>query len=127
MATAAAAILPQEPATILVVDDTPDNIDVLGEILKPHYKVRVAISGERALAIAREKLPDLVLLDVMMPGLSGFEVCEQLKSYLPTRRIPVILVGAGNLGSALLRYPGFAKEGFEVVAAFEKASAAHKH
>ena len=81
--------------TILIVDDTPDNIDVLGGILRPHYRVKVAINGEKALALAMgDAPPDLILLDIMMPGLSGYEVCAQLKSHLPTRRIPVIFCTA---------------------------------
>lgn len=85
----------QNPATVLVVDDTPDNIDVLVGILKPHYKVKAATSGEKALRIARSDTPpDLILLDVMMPGMNGYEVCEQLKAHLPTRHVPVIFCTA---------------------------------
>jgi putative two-component system response regulator len=81
--------------TILIVDDAPENIDVLSGILRPHYKVRAATGGERALVIASsERPPDLILLDVMMPGLSGYEVCKQLKAHLPTRHIPVIFCTA---------------------------------
>ena len=79
--------------TVLIVDDTPDNILVLDEILRPHYKVRAATSGEKALKIAQsEGPPDLILLDVMMPGLDGFEVCARLKAGSSTRHIPVIFV-----------------------------------
>ena len=81
--------------TILVVDDTPDNIDVLGGILRPHYRIKVAINGEKALAVAKSAHPpDLILLDIMMPGMSGYEVCAELKRHLPTRRIPVIFCTA---------------------------------
>lgn len=81
--------------TILIVDDTPENIDVLGGILRPHYRVKVAISGDKALALAKSaQPPDLILLDIMMPGLSGYEVCAELKAYLPTRPIPVIFCTA---------------------------------
>jgi putative two-component system response regulator len=81
--------------TILVVDDLPDNIDVLSGILSPHYRVKVAISGEKALAFARsDDPPDLILLDIMMPGMTGYEVCEKLKGDLDTRRIPVIFCTA---------------------------------
>ncbi|WP_420464612.1 HD domain-containing phosphohydrolase [Panacagrimonas sp.] len=84
-----------EQTTVLVVDDTPENIDVLGGILRPHYRVKVAINGERALALARSaEAPDLILLDIMMPGLSGYEVCAALKEHLPTRHIPVIFCTA---------------------------------
>lgn len=82
-------------ATVLVVDDAPENIDVLSGILRPHYRVRAAIDGEKALAIAMsDKPPDLILLDVMMPGMSGHEVCRRLKSHPPTRHIPVIFCTA---------------------------------
>ena len=84
-------------ATILVVDDTPSNITVLMEILRGDYRILAAINGEQALKIAGgEPLPDLILLDVMMPGMSGHEVCERLKAESRTRKIPVIFVTAMN-------------------------------
>jgi putative two-component system response regulator len=83
--------------TILVVDDTPSNISVLSEILRGDYRVLAAINGAQALKIARgEPPPDLILLDVMMPGMSGHEVCQQLKAESSTRKIPVIFVTAMN-------------------------------
>ncbi|ACO81152.1 response regulator with metal dependent phosphohydrolase activity (two-component) [Azotobacter vinelandii CA] len=82
-------------ATILVVDDVPENIDIFVEILAPHHRTKVALNGERALRIARsDNPPDLILLDVMMPGLSGYQVCERLKADPDTRAIPVIFVTA---------------------------------
>ena len=81
--------------TILVVDDAPENIDVLSGILRPHYKVRAATNGDKALSLAMsQKQPDLILLDIMMPGMSGLEVCKALKAHIPTRHIPVIFVTA---------------------------------
>lgn len=81
--------------TVLVVDDTPENIEVLNGILKNDYNVKVATSGERALAIARtEPHPDIVLLDVMMPTIDGYEVCRRLKADYATARIPVIFITA---------------------------------
>ncbi len=80
--------------TVLVVDDTPENIDVLRGILSDHYRVKVAINGEVALRIIAQDEPDLILLDVMMPGISGYEVCQTLKGDLRTRHIPVIFVTA---------------------------------
>ncbi|TFH70356.1 two-component system response regulator [Gammaproteobacteria bacterium LSUCC0112] len=81
--------------TLLLVDDTPENLTILGQILMPHYKVRVASSGVRALDIARsEPRPDLILLDVMMPDMDGYEVIHQLKSGIETQDIPVIFVTA---------------------------------
>ncbi|MDQ6992597.1 MAG: two-component system response regulator [Mariprofundus sp.] len=84
-----------EKKTILVVDDTPENIDVLRGILEDDYRVKVALDGTRALKIANAaKQPDLILLDIMMPGLSGYDVCKQLKDNPLTRQIPVIFVTA---------------------------------
>ncbi len=83
------------PATILVVDDAPENVDVLRGILQPDYRVKVAMNGQRALSIMRNgELSDLILLDVMMPGLSGYDVCRQLKEDVTTAAIPVIFVTA---------------------------------
>jgi len=83
--------------TILIVDDNPQSIDIIGEILKPYYRRQVARSGEKALAIAASDLqPDLILLDVMMPGIDGYEVCRQLKADKKTRTIPVIFITAKN-------------------------------
>ncbi|ASJ97753.1 response regulator [Shewanella marisflavi] len=83
-----------EKATILVVDDTPENIDILVGILGDEYKVKVAIDGPKALAIATKNAPDLILLDVMMPGMNGYEVCKRLKQEPQTSHIPVIFVTA---------------------------------
>ncbi|MBL8466698.1 response regulator [Methyloversatilis discipulorum] len=81
--------------TLLLVDDTPENLTVLGEILMPHYRVRVASSGARALAAATsEPRPDLVLLDVMMPEMDGYEVIRRLHEDPRTRDLPVIFVTA---------------------------------
>jgi len=81
--------------TVLVVDDTPANLTVLGETLRPHYRVRAAISGERALRAAMlEPRPDLILLDIMMPGMDGHEVLGALKADPLTHDIPVIFVTA---------------------------------
>lgn len=81
--------------SILIVDDIPDNIDVLNGILHDDYQIKVAINGERALKIASgENPPDLILLDVMMPGMDGYEVCRRLKDNIATRDIPVIFVTA---------------------------------
>ncbi|MBF0588856.1 MAG: two-component system response regulator [Magnetococcales bacterium] len=80
---------------ILIVDDTPDNLDVLGGVLGKEYKVKAALNGERALRIARgNPKPDMILLDVMMPGMDGHEVCRRLKADPVTASIPVIFVTA---------------------------------
>ena len=82
-------------STILLVDDVADNIDILNAILLPHYRTRVALNGEKALRIAGSaNPPDLILLDIMMPGLNGYDVCQQLKANPDTRDIPVIFVTA---------------------------------
>lgn len=84
----------QKP-TILVVDDTPDNLSLMSGLLKDKYKVKLAINGEKALKIAQAAdKPDLILLDIMMPGISGYEVCKILKEDPDTRDIPVIFLTA---------------------------------
>ncbi|MDT8445802.1 MAG: response regulator [bacterium] len=84
-----------EKETILIVDDTPENIDVLKGILSPHFKIKAATNGEKALVIASgENPPDLVLLDIMMPGMDGYQVCQTLKSQPATAEIPVVFVTA---------------------------------
>ena len=79
---------------ILVVDDTPENIDVLRGILGADYSVRVANNGQLALKIAATLPTDLILLDIMMPEIDGYEVCRQLKANPLTRAIPVIFITA---------------------------------
>ena len=81
---------------ILVVDDEPINIDVLGGLLKQDYRLIVAKNGERALKAAHSGNPDLILLDIMMPGMDGYEVCRRLKADESTREIPVIFITAMN-------------------------------
>ena len=82
---------------ILIVDDTPANLDLLVEILKVDYRTRVATHGDRALELAcAVNPPDLILLDIVMPGISGYEVCERLKANPATSAIPVIFVTAMN-------------------------------
>ena len=84
-----------EPATILVVDDTPANLSLMTGLLRDDYKVKAAIDGEKALRIAQASPPpDLILLDIMMPGMDGYEVCRQLKADPATRDIPVIFLTA---------------------------------
>ena len=79
--------------TVLVVDDSPENIDLLGDVLNQDYNIKVALNGEKALKIAiTEKPPDIILLDIMMPGMDGYEVCRRLKSDSKTQDIPVIFV-----------------------------------
>lgn len=84
--------------SILVVDDEPANIDILLGILSPYYNVKVAPSGAVALKIVQQFTPDLILLDVMMPGMDGFEVCKKLKTDRLLSQIPVIFVTALTQG-----------------------------
>ncbi|MDR3567737.1 MAG: response regulator [Syntrophobacteraceae bacterium] len=79
---------------VLIVDDTKANIDILVAALGKKYKLSVALDGNSALAQARENAPDLILLDVMMPAMDGFEVCSQLKSDPSTSSIPIIFITA---------------------------------
>ena len=82
-----------EKKRILIVDDAPENIDVLNGILRQDYKIIAATNGEKALQIARNKpAPDIILLDIMMPNMDGYEVCSRLKKEDETKDIPVIFV-----------------------------------
>ncbi|MDQ2137798.1 response regulator [Alcaligenaceae bacterium B3P038] len=80
--------------TLLVVDDEAANLQLLKHILQADYQLLFAKNGERALELAREQRPDLILLDVMMPGMSGYQVCTALKADASTESIPVIFVTA---------------------------------
>jgi len=80
---------------ILVVDDTPNNVKLLADVLTVKgFSVTTATSGEEALAAVSANPPDLVLLDVMMPGLSGYDVCRQLRANAHTALLPVVLITA---------------------------------
>jgi len=81
-------------ATVLVVDDTPANLTLMAQVLNKHFRVQLAVSGAKALEIVRRSAPDLVVLDVMMPEIDGFEVCRQLKADPRTAHVPVIYLTA---------------------------------
>lgn len=84
-------------ATILVVDDQPANLKILLSFLKDHqFEIRIADSGERTLQILKTYQPDIILLDVMMPGINGFETCRQIKRNQNTADIPIIFITALN-------------------------------
>ncbi|MDD4929101.1 MAG: response regulator [Gallionella sp.] len=84
-----------EKPTILLVDDTPDNLTLMSNVLRSAYRVKIANCGEKALKIASsDQPPDLILLDIMMPGMDGYEVCRQLKRNPNTMNIPVIFLTA---------------------------------
>jgi len=86
--------------TVLVVDDVPDDIAILEEILKGEYQVKAVTNGEAALAIAAGDVPpDLILLDIMMPGMDGFEVCRNVKADAAGATIPIIFLTARQLNS----------------------------
>ncbi len=81
------------PKVVLVVDDSPDNIDLLRGLLRGHYRVKAATSGARALQVARKPPPpDLILLDAVMPEMDGYQLCRELKADPATAGIPVIFV-----------------------------------
>ncbi|HPR96574.1 MAG TPA: response regulator [Thermotogota bacterium] len=80
--------------SVLLVDDIKENLDILNEILKDEYKIKAATNGETALRIAEQFKPDIILLDIIMPGMDGYEVCQRLKENPITRKIPVIFVTA---------------------------------
>ena len=96
-----------EKKRILVVDDNPNNLSLVTSLISPYYEVLLANNGEKAVAIANEEKPDLILLDIMMPDISGFEVCIRLKSSDNTNLIPVIFLTAKVSGADF-------EKGFEV-------------
>jgi putative two-component system response regulator len=82
---------------VLIVDDTTANIDVLRKTLAPQqFEIAIALNGETALKLAPKFLPDLILLDVRMPGIDGYETCRRLKANETTRKVPVIFISANN-------------------------------
>lgn len=88
------AMSSQKP-TVLIVDDAPENITILGELLRSDFTVKVATNGEKALAIAASDTDiDLILLDVVMPGLDGYEVCRRLKADPSSQSIPIMFITA---------------------------------
>ncbi len=90
--------------TILVVDDTPDNLHLLAQLFKDEYRVRIAHTGEKALTICQSDTPpDLVLLDIMMPGMDGFEVARRMREHPSSEGIPVIFVTALTDNEARLK------------------------
>ncbi|MBC3807112.1 two-component system response regulator [Undibacterium seohonense] len=95
-----------ERPKILVVDDAPTNLQILRQVLHDDYRLLFALDGDKALKLAQEELPNLILLDVMMPGLTGLETCQQLKANPATKAIPVIFVTA--LSDASDESAGFA-------------------
>ncbi len=79
---------------VLIVDDDPNNLELLGNILKSHYQLSFATDGHNALVVANKVKPDIILLDIMMPGIDGYETCRRLKGNTKTSKIPVIFITA---------------------------------
>ncbi len=77
---------------ILAVDDAPENLDIVRTLLASRYTVKAAVNGPMALKIAEKQPPDLILLDIQMPGMDGYEVCRRLKADPATSAIPVIFL-----------------------------------
>jgi putative two-component system response regulator len=101
-------------SSLLVVDDTPENLELLSDMLKRKgYRVRSAPSGKLALQAARNDPPDLVLLDITMPGMDGFQVCEEMKSDPVLREIPVIFISA--LAESMDKVKAFSMGGVDYV------------
>src|SRR6185369_5151214 len=91
------SVIDHSQYSVVIVDDTPENIRLLAQLLSEQgYHVRSAPNGERALATVRKERPDLILLDILMPGIDGYEVCRQLKADDRLKHIPVIFISALN-------------------------------
>ncbi|AKH19175.1 diguanylate cyclase domain-containing protein [Sedimenticola thiotaurini] len=78
--------------TVLIIDDSPINIEHLAQVLKSEYNIKVANSGASGIEVARKQRPDLILLDIVMPNIDGYEVCRRLKAGDGTRKIPIIFI-----------------------------------
>jgi putative two-component system response regulator len=88
--------VPSKRPTVLLVDDEPFNLSLMEEILNRDYEIRKAANGKQALDTAFASPPDLILVDVLMPGMDGFEVCRRLKGNTATSHVPVIFITAKN-------------------------------
>lgn len=105
----------EKPEQVLLVDDNPQNLKILYETLDGcGYRLLLANSGEKALAIAEKSMPDLILLDIMMPGMDGYEVCEAIKSSEVLCDIPVVFLSA--LDDVESKVKGFEKGGVDYIA-----------
>ena len=106
---------------ILIVDDTEASVDLLVAALEDSYELAVALDGEAALEVAEESQPNLILLDIVMPGMSGFEVCEKLRESSTTRSIPVMFLSGqaddeDRERAVALEAVGFIEKPFDVPA-----------
>ena len=107
------SLLAKQQPRILIVDDEPANLKVMRQILHEEYRLSFARSGQDALALLEQEPADLILLDIMMPEMTGFEVCERLKSQAETAHIPVIFVTA--LRDSIDEENGFALGGVDYI------------
>lgn len=102
------------PQTILIVDDTPENIHILLETLRQGHKILAATTGEQALRTAKsDHPPDLIILDILMPGMDGYEVCKRLKEDGQTRDIPILFISA--LGETTDKVRAFRSGGVDYI------------
>jgi PleD family two-component response regulator len=105
---------PTAPDTILIVDDKLENLKVLSAVLfQNHYKVRKATSGEFALKSVQMSPPNLILLDIQMPGMNGYDVCQELKASVATQDIPIIFISA--LDDVLIKVQAFELGGLTIL------------
>lgn len=103
----------EERRTVLVIDDAPSNIDVLRNILISQYKVKVATNGAMGIKVAsKAPPPDMVLVDIIMPEMDGYEVCRQLKAQALTRDIPLLFVTGTASDEEVLKGLGLGAQGF---------------
>ena len=89
--------------TILIVDDNPNNVFILEELLGEDYQLATASSGEEALSLVQEYVPALILLDIMMPGINGYETCRRIRALPPLRHMKIIMVSANGMLSERLQ------------------------
>ncbi|WP_228155845.1 response regulator [Aliarcobacter skirrowii] len=89
-------MIEENRATILIVDDMSTNLMMLSDILKDDYNIKISKTGEKAIELCKNLDIDLVLLDIEMPLMNGYEVCKNLKNYEKTKNIPIIFVSAKN-------------------------------
>lgn len=80
----------------LIVDDAPQNLHMLTAMLKEEYAIIAALSGEKAIELANKHMPDIILLDALMPDMDGFETCKELKSHVKTSDIPIIFISSSE-------------------------------